>query len=288
MKLPEALLTQSKDRDKVISLGSSMAVLLRRDFETEKSQIVLNQNVITFGLKGYKHFHSSIEDLILHQGEAMFLKKGLLLTTEKVLKEGLYEAIVFFLDDQILSDFFDQHKQHFHKSGTESESLTYFKVQTDKVLEHYIQSLLPFFEDQELLSPPLFNIKIHELLLYLLTRNETGFKHFLEMINLQVNLGIKQFMEKNFKRNLTVEDFAHLFGTSLSSFKREFERAFETTPASWIKSRRLQESQTLLLHSDFNVSQVAYEVGFENSSHFVQSFRKAYGTTPMKFKQTKK
>lgn len=167
-----------------------------------------------------------------------------------------------------------------------SETFTYYKLEKDQVLNTYVQSLLPYFEGKQRMTAPLFEIKVYELLLHLIMQEDSGFRYFLENINLQMNLGLKQFMEKNFKRNLRVEDFAHLMGMSLSTFKREFEKAFNSSPANWIKKRRLMESQSLLLHSNLNVGQVAFAVGFENSSHFIQLFKGQFGITPKKFKAT--
>ncbi len=284
MQVPEVFLNQPADHDEVLPVGDNSLVLLNRNFETEKSRIVLNKNVISFGLQGYKYFHSSLEDVVVGKGETIFLKKGLLISTEKVQEAGVYKALLLFLDDQLLSDFYERHKSHFARKAEGQEALTYFKLGRDVVLETYVQSLLPFFQPEATMTSPLFEVKIHELLLHLAMRH-VGFSHFLENINLQMSLGLKPFMEKNFRRRLRVEDFAHLMGLSLSNFKREFEKAFGDSPARWIKMRRLTEAQTMLSQSRMNVGQVAYAVGFENTSHFVQSFRSQFGITPKKFQE---
>lgn len=81
MEIPEAFLNNSTGDDKVYSVEGNTMVFLDRNFESEKSRIVLNKNVISFGIQGYKYFHSSVEDVVVGKGEAIFLKKGLLLST---------------------------------------------------------------------------------------------------------------------------------------------------------------------------------------------------------------
>lgn len=52
-----------------------------------------------------------------------------------------------------------------------------------------------------------------------------------------------------------------------------------------VRSIRLKKAKTLLQSTDLNVSEVGYEVGYANSSHFAQDFRKEFGQAPSKFKK---
>lgn len=72
--------------DTVRKINGNTVVMLSRQFETTKSKVNLTQHLIAFGIEGKKYFHSFKEDTILHKNEAIFLKKGLYLTTEKVLE----------------------------------------------------------------------------------------------------------------------------------------------------------------------------------------------------------
>lgn len=283
MDIPELFLQSPSDHDSVHSFGGNTVVLLNREFNTEKAKIVLNKHIITFGIVGEKYFHSLEEDTFLKANEAIFLKKGLFLTTEKVAKSSIYKSIIFFLDDKFLSDFYERNKQYFSDKLAE-DSMSYFKFDNSEMLKSYVQSLLPYFERENDLSEPLFKVKLEELLLNLVMNDHEGvFKTFLMNINHQVSLGIKPFMEKNFTRNLRVEDFAYLIGMSHSSFKRQFEKSFKTSPAKWLKEQRLKRAEIMLQSVQLNVNDVAMEVGFENVSHFIHVFKSHFGITPKKF-----
>lgn len=52
-----------------------------------------------------------------------------------------------------------------------------------------------------------------------------------------------------------------------------------------VRSIRLKKAKTLLQSTDLNVSEVGYEVGYANSSHFAQDFRKEFGQAPSQFKK---
>ena len=91
-------------------------------------------------------------------------------------------------------------------------------------------------------------------------------------------------MLENFLYNLKIEEFAKISGRSLSSFKRDFQNIYNTTPSKWIKSKRLEYAKQLLVESDLNINQICYDSGFINSSHFIKSFKKKYQVSPLQYK----
>lgn len=97
-------------------------------------------------------------------------------------------------------------------------------------------------------------------------------------------IDLEAIMLQNFKYNIKLVDFAKLSGRSLSSFKRDFYKQFKTTPSKWLKQKRLEHARVELVHSDMNVNEIAIESGFQNSSHFIKSFKEKYGTTPHQYK----
>ena len=97
-------------------------------------------------------------------------------------------------------------------------------------------------------------------------------------------IDIENVMLTNFQYDLKLEEFAKLSGRSLSVFKRDFNKLFNTTPYKWLKSKRLEYAKTLLLESELNINQIYFESGFINVSHFIESFKAAYKLSPYKFK----
>ena len=98
---------------------------------------------------------------------------------------------------------------------------------------------------------------------------------------------LETVMSENFLYNLRVEEFATLCGRSLSAFKRDFKKRFNTTPSRWIKSKRLEHAETLLTESELNINQICYDCGFINSSHFIKSFKDKYNLPPHQYRSNK-
>jgi AraC-like DNA-binding protein len=93
------------------------------------------------------------------------------------------------------------------------------------------------------------------------------------------------FMNLNFTRKASLKTLAELSGRSLSTFEREFKLIFNTTPHKWIIKKRLLLSQNLLNDHTKRISDVFYEVGFEDLPHFSRAFKKEFGITPSEYRK---
>ncbi|MEX2116845.1 MAG: ATP-binding protein [Bacteroidota bacterium] len=83
--------------------------------------------------------------------------------------------------------------------------------------------------------------------------------------------------------NLGVELFAEEMALSRSQLHRKLYALTGVSPGEFIRSMRLQRAAVLLQKHFGNISQVAYEVGFSNPSHFTESFRKQFGVAPSEY-----
>jgi AraC-like DNA-binding protein len=57
-----------------------------------------------------------------------------------------------------------------------------------------------------------------------------------------------------------------------------------TTPSEFIRTIRLQHAEQLLRQSQQGVSEIAYQVGFNNPRYFSKYFTEMYGVTPSQYK----
>ena len=92
-------------------------------------------------------------------------------------------------------------------------------------------------------------------------------------------IDLHDFMERNYRCDMSMTEFARASGRSLSTFKRDFKRISELSPERWLTDRRLRASYDLLARG-LRVSDVCFDVGFKNVSHFSAIFKKKFGCTP--------
>ncbi|TYA13045.1 response regulator [Paenibacillus faecis] len=96
---------------------------------------------------------------------------------------------------------------------------------------------------------------------------------------------VKQYIEEHYGEDLSLELLAarvHLSPHYLSSmFKKHTGYGLN----KYIKHVRMKIAKDLLLQSHLKVSDICYQVGFQNVSYFCQNFRDFFGQTPERFRQ---
>jgi AraC-like DNA-binding protein len=97
---------------------------------------------------------------------------------------------------------------------------------------------------------------------------------------------LMNYMESNWKNpNLQVDDLARHLGHSKSQLYRKMTSLTGASPNSFIKYYRLHKALDLIKDQSGNVSEVAYEAGFNSPSYFAKCFYKRYGVLPSEYLQ---
>jgi|LAHS01.1.fsa_nt_gb ligand-binding sensor domain-containing protein/AraC-like DNA-binding protein len=96
---------------------------------------------------------------------------------------------------------------------------------------------------------------------------------------------ISQHMEDN---DLNVELLAEKTGISRTHLQRKLKEQTGLSAGEFIRNLRLEQAARLLQERKFNVSQVAYAVGFNNLAHFSTVFKKHFGMTPTEYMDQKR
>jgi AraC family transcriptional regulator len=91
-------------------------------------------------------------------------------------------------------------------------------------------------------------------------------------------------IEADFHRALTLNTLAEEAHLSLFAFVRVFKRETGLSPWQFIIRCRIEASKSLLLSTHRAVAQIAFDVGWQNVSHFTAVFRRQVGTTPAMFR----
>ena len=150
----------------------------------------------------------------------------------------------------------------------------------NQLLKSYVESLLLYFNNPDIVDEEVLILKVRELLSLLYKMNSNNIRDLLhEMFNPD-NLDFKHIINKNIYEDLSLEELAHLCNMSLSSFKRRFAMVFNDTPASYIKNKRLEKAAQLLLISNNRIIDICFDCGFSNVDSFSRAFKQKYGSTP--------
>lgn len=80
--------------------------------------------------------------------------------------------------------------------------------------------------------------------------------------------------------DISMEEIANYTGRSLSTFKRDFKKCSTLSPREWLIRRRLEAARELIRKGGRKVSEICFEVGFKNLSHFSKIYKETYGIPP--------
>jgi AraC family transcriptional regulator, transcriptional activator of pobA len=91
-------------------------------------------------------------------------------------------------------------------------------------------------------------------------------------------------VENNYKKLHQVQDYATMINKSPKTLANLFALHHQPSPLQIITNRLIIEARRLLIYTDKSSSEIAYELGFEEPTHFSRFFKNAVGQTPVAFK----
>jgi AraC-like DNA-binding protein len=94
-----------------------------------------------------------------------------------------------------------------------------------------------------------------------------------------------KYMQDNFFHKLSTMDISSHLNLSEGHFCRLFKQYFKRTPMEYLNYYRVSKAARLLKDTELKVLEVAMEVGFDNLSYFIGTFKHFMGTTPSKYRK---
>lgn len=94
-----------------------------------------------------------------------------------------------------------------------------------------------------------------------------------------------QYFHKNYHTEININEYAAAHHMSVSWFIRGFKEYTDSTPTQYILSLRISNAQILLETTDYNITEIAEIVGYENPLYFSRLFKKQVGVSPSDFRK---
>ncbi len=233
------------------------------------------EHFLGFQLSGETHAFHADGNTIISENQIILVRKNQLIRTVKYPgKTGKYQFISITLDGETLRQYALENKV-IVENGSNKQKLFF---EPDEFLNAYFLSLRPYIDKTKEATPKLANLKIREAIELILQSNP-GLKNVLFDFSEPYKIDLEEFMNKNYMFNVSVEAFAKLTGRSVSGFKRDFAKIFNTTPKQWLRERRLEEAMYRIKHKKEKPANFYIDLGFENLSHFYYTFKQKFGLT---------
>jgi AraC family transcriptional regulator, exoenzyme S synthesis regulatory protein ExsA len=218
--------------------------------------------------------------LTAEAGDTVFFKKGVHILPAHIETDLCIE--MFFIPDAFIRETIMDlaHDLPARSEQIDTTELT-IRVNNDVALSAFFHAMTIYFASEQKPPEALLKLKVKELLAGILLgqSNPSLSAYFLSIVSSDAP-SISAIMEMNFCHNLPIESFAEMCHRSLSSFKREFQKQYRISPGKWLLERRLQHSASLLETTAMSVTEIMFECGFEDLSHFSRSFKEKFGHSP--------
>ncbi len=95
----------------------------------------------------------------------------------------------------------------------------------------------------------------------------------------------RDLVEENFKSEHRVEFYANELKISAKTFTMQLSRLLGKSPRDVIQERLLLEAKRFLAYSDLSISEIGYELGFDDANYFSRFFRIHEKRTPAHFRK---
>lgn len=228
--------------------------------------------------------------LYIASGRAHFFIDG----KEHIVTAG--NMVIFYPDEP-------QHYKYYKQERTSVYWVHFTGSYVDTILEHYnifkgnhiiYSGTSPDFQwlfGQIIQELQLCRPKYDEMLTLLLrnifiliSRSLEMNKKFTDAMEKEVSYAIYYFRE-NFNKEINIEEYAASQNISVSWFIRCFRQITGQTPLQYIITLRISNAQMLLETTDYTISQIAENVGYDNALYFSRLFHKQTGISPKEYKK---
>lgn len=217
---------------------------------------------------------------IVRTGEGVLLPSNLYVISDLVPQGGCFESLLFYFEVALVREFLDH--QGF-VPRVNSQGGTSSLVLSDQVRTMAAQTVQ--LHRNWMAAPAQWaRLKTLELFHWLHQAAEgDAFLQQLFALTVPKRRQLTAFMEANYDKPLKVEDYAHLTGRSISSFRRDFKQLHGMPPQQWLQHKRLAKAEQLLRTQQLSVAALAQAIGYDNVSYFIRTFRKRYGLSPKQY-----
>lgn len=209
-------------------------------------------------------------------GDTLLLPRHQPATLLKYPQDGVaYQAVILKLPTPLVRAYYAEQVP----APTRAAAPSALILPSSPLLQSVFASLLPYLELQRQLPEKLLAMKITEVL-EVLRSLDPATDGVLANFAEPGKINLVEFMEANYRFNLPLATFSYLTGRSLTTFKRDFKKAFQLSPQRWLTQKRLALAHYQLAEKSRRPVELYLEVGFENLAHFSYAFKKQFGYSP--------
>jgi AraC-like DNA-binding protein len=227
----------------VLNLKSSMSIDVydyKTNKQVEKQQVLMKKNTLSFLQEGTKQVFFDTSSFSIDTTKFLLMKSGHCLMTEKLSEiSASYRSVLFFFSDNDLLDFIRKYKL---EVSTSESFYSVYSYDYDGFIKRFVASLLDISKLSESIRKNMLQTKFEEIMLYLIESKGIGFLYSLTRNNDHQTQKFIRTIETNQLNKLSVKQLSFLSNMSISTFKREFDKHYNSSPSKWFLEKRLEHA----------------------------------------------
>ena len=222
----------------------------------------------------------------LHKGECAFIRKDFSVQMTKQAWNGeQFKAIFLMFTPKFLRSFYNRLDKNTLPKDAKRNKISLCKLPSNRPdIVSLFESMTPYFNSDIEPTEEILKIKMVEGMYVLLNTSKNLYASVFDFTD-PWKIDILDFLESNYMNDISMEEIANYTGRSLSTFKRDFKKCSTLSPREWLIHRRLEAAHELIRKGERKVSEICFEVGFKNLSHFSKIYKEKYGISPTGYLQ---
>ncbi|MEW5816318.1 MAG: AraC family transcriptional regulator [Spirochaetota bacterium] len=195
--------------------------------------------------------------------------------------ELVYQVGGSMLDFEYLRPFYIHNSEFFHK------------ISPDGFLNREVFSLLKKLHSEITGRKEYYNLAVKSYLMEILSHIARYYQDFtsdLTLYNQKQHDIVRlrnafSFLQHHYNDKISLKDVADIVFMSTSYFCKFFRKVTGSTLMNYIYRLRIDKAKEFILRGDMSITEIAYEVGFENHSYFNRIFRRFTKLSPKEFRR---
>lgn len=242
--------------------------------------------------EGVAWFQIGASTVTLHQGEALFIRSGELHAGYPV-NDLPFRMMAIVFDMNLLSSHTYDHIQNKYMDPLIKQSLLLpEQISGSQPWEQAIISDLIHLIDDYAQKKPAYELRmkadLYLIFAELISHGEWVAEAFVPLADSSKIDRLKQvlqYIHDHYQNKIQVSDLAGLLSMSEGHFCRYFKSILRQTPIEYVNSIRINQAIQLLRNPNNKIIDISMDVGFENPSYFIKTFKRYKQCTPSEFRK---
>lgn len=221
-----------------------------------------------------------VEDrpFFLQTGNLIFIPQGVLHSTDS---ETCLETkrLLLNFDDAIIPDSYRPLIEDLAQ-----DNIIYIPKNDLPKIDALFQKIEYEYNSQNSYKQEMLDLHILELITLIMRVREKDKKPDLSPQNALV-YQISKYIRKNYHRSISLGSLSEHFSISQSYLSRRFKNVLGIGVSDYITYIRILHAEQLLKTTNYPITRIAEECGYNDGNYFVTAFKKAKGVTPFQFRK---